>query len=318
MPESISENQPLVSVITVTYNSSAYVADAIESVLGQDYSNIEYIIGDDCSTDNTWEIISSYHDSRIKPYRNESNLREYANRNKALGMATGKYLIFIDGDDIILSHGVGYFLRQMEKYPGAALAIQKGYINNIVFPIMLEPEETLSNLFFGGKNLLISSFASNFFRTDILKKAGGLSTNYVSGDDEIRLRLATQFPVLFVSGWVSWPRETPGQASSKISARKRLIETFNYTRNLVNTKTTTINRRLVEDINGKLKKECIRFFVRSLFKGDIAASREIMAATGLSFKDIWRFINYQSKTNDPLLSSSPNLPLKMKTKPMPN
>src|SRR5438105_4541179 len=100
---------PLVTVITVTYNSAAYVRDAIESVLAQTYDNIEYIIGDDYSTDNTWQIIREYKDERIRAYRNEKNLGEYPNRNKAISLATGKYLIFIDGDDILYPHGIAYY-----------------------------------------------------------------------------------------------------------------------------------------------------------------------------------------------------------------
>ena len=54
-------NNPLVTVVTVTYNSSKYVRDAIEGVLAQSYANIEYIIADDCSTDDTWKIINEYN-----------------------------------------------------------------------------------------------------------------------------------------------------------------------------------------------------------------------------------------------------------------
>lgn len=68
--------QPLVTVITVAYNSSAYLRVAIESVLAQSYANIEYIICDDYSTDDTWDIICEYTDARIRAYRNEKNLTD--------------------------------------------------------------------------------------------------------------------------------------------------------------------------------------------------------------------------------------------------
>jgi len=55
----------LVSVITITYNSSKFVRDAIEGVLNQKHKNIQYIIGDDCSNDDTWKIINEYQDNRI-------------------------------------------------------------------------------------------------------------------------------------------------------------------------------------------------------------------------------------------------------------
>jgi glycosyltransferase involved in cell wall biosynthesis len=218
---------PLVTVVTVTYNSSAYVRDAIESVLSQTYSYLQYIIGDDCSTDNTWEIISGYNDARIEKYRNEANLKEYPNRNKALGRAKGKYIIYIDGDDVILPHGIEYFVRQMEQFPIAAQLIQKGYYNHIIFPALLKPEETLSNHFFGSNDMLSSSLASDFFVTEILQQEK-FSEKYISGDDEIRVRLAAKYPTLYVMGWVSWPRETPGQASSKIERDTALEQSARY------------------------------------------------------------------------------------------
>ena len=78
------ENSPFITVITVTYNSAKFVKQTIESVLAQSYKNLEYIIIDDCSTDNTWQLIQQYKDSRIIAFKNETNLREYSNRNKAI------------------------------------------------------------------------------------------------------------------------------------------------------------------------------------------------------------------------------------------
>jgi glycosyltransferase involved in cell wall biosynthesis len=212
-----SNHQPLVTIVTVTYNSSKYVRDAIEGVLAQAYTNIEYIVADDCSTDETWQIIQEYKDPRIIAYRNETNLGEYPNRNKAIDLATGEYLIFIDGDDYIYPHAIDYLLNYAGLFPDAAIIIQKNYFNNIIFPAYLSPKEMFLNTFFGEKSLLTSSFTSNFFRSNILKEVGGLSLNYISGDDDIRIRISLQYQILFIQGWVSWPRETPNQASSKIS-----------------------------------------------------------------------------------------------------
>ena len=97
----MKEDQPLVSVITVTYNSEAYVRDAIESILASSYVNFELLIQDDQSVDSTWTIIGEYKDTRIKAVRNEVNIGEYPNRNRALERVTGKYVLFIDGDDMI-------------------------------------------------------------------------------------------------------------------------------------------------------------------------------------------------------------------------
>lgn len=299
--------QPLVTVITVTYNSSAYVRDAIESVLAQHYTHFEYIIADDCSTDNTWEIICEYNDSRIRKYRNEKNIREYPNRNKAIEMATGKYLIFIDGDDILLTHGLGYYVEMMEKFPEAGMAIQKGYYNNIVFPALLDTNQLIRNHYFGTEDMLSSSFASNFFNTEILKKEGLLSTAYKGGDNEVRVRIALRYPVLFIAGWVSWPRETPGSASSKISPARSIVEMNQYTSELIN-ESSPLDTKLVKDINGKKKSIIARYVIKSFMKFKLKDASQMMKSTQTTIKDILHFWNFKTTQHDFMNDFTPSTP----------
>src|SRR5438046_2702713 len=114
------DRAPLVTVAMVTHNSEKYVAEAIESVLAQDFRNFELLICDDCSTDRTWELIKRYSDRRIRAIRNETNLGEYPNRNKALYLARGRYFMFIDGDDYIYPHGLGFMVKMIDRFPKAA------------------------------------------------------------------------------------------------------------------------------------------------------------------------------------------------------
>lgn len=92
----------LVSVITPSYNSEKFIAETIQSVQNQTYSNWEMIIVDDCSTDNTTTIISSFSESdkRIKLLRLNTNSGTGIARNTALNAATGKYIAFLDSDDL--------------------------------------------------------------------------------------------------------------------------------------------------------------------------------------------------------------------------
>src|SRR5260221_4384599 len=108
---------PLVSVLMVTYNSSAFLDEAIRSVLSQSYTNFEIVICDDNSTDNSWDLICSYNDNRIKKWRNETNIQEYPNRANAIDRASGEYLIFIDGDDIIYPHGLQFMMEFAIRFP---------------------------------------------------------------------------------------------------------------------------------------------------------------------------------------------------------
>lgn len=90
----------LVSIIMPSYNTGCYISASISSVLAQTYTNWELIIVDDCSTDNTDSIISSFHDERIRYIKNEKNSGAAVSRNRALREAKGKWIAFLDSDDL--------------------------------------------------------------------------------------------------------------------------------------------------------------------------------------------------------------------------
>ena len=91
-----------VSIITPTYNSERFIAETIVSVQAQTYQDWEMIIVDDCSTDKTAEIVASFQekDSRIKYFYNSTNKGSALSRNLALQKAKGKWIAFLDSDDI--------------------------------------------------------------------------------------------------------------------------------------------------------------------------------------------------------------------------
>ena len=92
--------EELVSIVMPSYNTAKYIEESIKSVLEQTHSNWELIIVDDCSTDNTDEIIEKYLcDSRIRYLKNEKNSGAAVSRNRALREATGKWVAFLDSDD---------------------------------------------------------------------------------------------------------------------------------------------------------------------------------------------------------------------------
>lgn len=94
--------QPLVSIITPSYNSSRFIEDSVRSVLNQTYNNFELIIIDDCSKDDSWQLIQELikQDDRIQIYRLEQNSGAAMARNFGIQVANGKYLTFLDSDDL--------------------------------------------------------------------------------------------------------------------------------------------------------------------------------------------------------------------------
>ncbi|MDT0643048.1 glycosyltransferase [Zunongwangia sp. F363] len=93
-------NLPLISIILPVYNRERYVADAIESILKQTYENFELIIIDDGSTDDSIEFIEKYDDSRIKLFQLPFNQGLSTARNRGIENSKGKYIAFMDSDDI--------------------------------------------------------------------------------------------------------------------------------------------------------------------------------------------------------------------------
>ena len=95
-------NEPLISIGIPCYNAERYVDYAIRSIIAQSYTNWELLIVDDCSTDNSTEIIREIQkkDDRIKLFVNESNRGAAYSRNVALREAKGKWVAFLDSDDI--------------------------------------------------------------------------------------------------------------------------------------------------------------------------------------------------------------------------
>ena len=90
----------LVSIIMPSYNTASYIKDSIKSVLNQTYDNWELIIVDDCSSDNTDEVLAEIDDPRIRVYKNEVNSGAAISRNRALKEAKGQWIAFLDSDDI--------------------------------------------------------------------------------------------------------------------------------------------------------------------------------------------------------------------------
>lgn len=90
----------MVSIVMPNYNGQDFLVDSIQSVLAQTYSNWELLFVDDCSTDNSLELVKAFRDERIRILKNEKNSGAAVSRNYALREATGKWIAFLDSDDL--------------------------------------------------------------------------------------------------------------------------------------------------------------------------------------------------------------------------
>lgn len=96
----INMKSPKVTVLMSVYNGEIYLHDAIDSILNQTFTDFEFLIINDCSTDRTAEILQSYNDPRIKIINNEKNIGLTKSLNKGLKIARGEYIARQDADDV--------------------------------------------------------------------------------------------------------------------------------------------------------------------------------------------------------------------------
>lgn len=117
--------QPLVTVYMPTYNRVELLRRAVDSVLTQDYKNIELIVVDDKSTDSTHEYLAKMAalDPRFKYFINEKNSGACVSRNKAIFAAKGEFITGLDDDDYFLSHHITSFLNTWQKTNSEFIAL---------------------------------------------------------------------------------------------------------------------------------------------------------------------------------------------------
>ena len=106
----------LVSIIMPSYNTARYIGDSIKSIQAQTYDNWELIIVDDCSTDNSVEVIKSFDDTRIVLLTNKTNSGAALSRNYALREAKGKWIAFLDSDDTCVPEKLEKQIKFMEEH----------------------------------------------------------------------------------------------------------------------------------------------------------------------------------------------------------
>lgn len=111
---------PLVSIVTPAFNQAEYLTETIESVLAQDYPNLEYIVLDDGSTDQTPEVLKKF-DGRIRHERH-ANMGQAGTLNRGWGMASGSLIGYLSSDDRLAPHAVSSLVQALIENQDAAVA----------------------------------------------------------------------------------------------------------------------------------------------------------------------------------------------------
>lgn len=223
----------LVSVVTATYNMGRYLAETLESILGQDYEQVESIVVDDGSTDDTAEVLARFAaDPRLRVVR-QANAGQTVAKNRGIAEARGEFIAFCDADDTWEPHKLS---RQIPRFRADdQVAVVFSEIDNIdgegrplAGPRMSRSEGRVT------APLLIDNFVpfpSVVVRADALREAGGFDEKLtMSIDYDLWLRLSTRYRFAYVPEVLAHYRLWPGQMSHKTGERldnfERLFERF--------------------------------------------------------------------------------------------
>ena len=201
-------NQPLVSICIPAYNSAEYIKDTVESLLRQTYTNIEVVVADDCSKDNTCEILESIEYSRLKIHRNEKNLGMVGNWNNCLRLGSGEFLKLVCADDMLDSNAIEKEVTALINHPTAVMVEsdtrlvdndnkQKGAYHRYHKSGLVNGKEVAR------KALIFKNYfgapVNNMFRRDAFLKTGGFDERFTFIlDFDLWVNLALQGDIFII------------------------------------------------------------------------------------------------------------------------
>ena len=160
----MKEKSGKVSIIIPTYNREKTLERAVNSILNQTYSNIEVIIVDDCSIDNTQKMVMSWKNEKIKYYRLPKNSGACAARNYGIQMASGEYIAFQDSDDEWMKEKIEKQLEKMKQTDTMVTFCAFNFININSQEKIKIPDTDISNL----PDMTKSLFYKNFISTQTI------------------------------------------------------------------------------------------------------------------------------------------------------
>jgi glycosyltransferase involved in cell wall biosynthesis len=224
------KHTPLVSVLMTSFNREKYISEAINSVLCQTFTDFELIILDDCSTDNTLEIVNSFDDLRIRVYQNDTNLGQFPNRNKAASLATGKYLKYVDSDDRILKGCLENFVGAIENCDDTYLVsclINEKLNKRVDFKeslfLHLDRVKAYEFHYEHGGLLFVGPTGTMYDRV-AFERIGGFNDELgINADVDVNLKLCALGRVAFVENCIFW-RKHDQQIDCQQSDKLRMMK----------------------------------------------------------------------------------------------
>jgi len=214
---------PLVSVLVTAYNRASYIASSIESVLAQTFGDFELLVTDNCSTDGTLDIAKQYEsiDARVRVVRNEANLGQFGNRNRAAQLARGTLLKYHDSDDLMYPHCLAVMVPMLLSEPRAGFGLSTGNVwLGGPCPMLLTPRMAYQREFFG-QGLFMCGPSGALFRADVFRQLGGFEDHGAPSDHLFWMRACATVSVLLLPADLFWYRVHPAQELQSATAQSQ-------------------------------------------------------------------------------------------------
>lgn len=285
---------PKVSVLTTVYNREKYIAACIESVLASTFQDWEMIIVDDQSKDNSVAIAKSYEarDSRIKVFVNETNLGDYPNRNQTASYAQGKYIKYLDADDMIYPHGLEIMVKTMEVFPEAALGISKEVAEDYKpYPFVMQSEESFRREFLM-RGVLKLGPTGTIIRRDKFEELGKFTGTRYIGDTEMWYKMALHYPVVkMVPGLTFWRQHDDQEITKGMENYFYLENTYKHAMATLDDPKMPLSIQEITIAKQKIDKRFGRDIIRLIVvKKEFKKARSIMKSCQYSWSQLLQSI----------------------------
>jgi alpha-1,3-rhamnosyltransferase len=263
-------NLPLVSVVVPCYNHEKYVKETIESIINQTYKNIELIVIDDGSKDNSVSVIQELADKYGFTFIHRPNKGLSATLNEGIKLSKGKYFSAIASDDILMLEKIEKQVEFMESNPEYGMC----YGKIVYFEDSIKNTSEYSNSNKQGwvfDDLLnygcFIPAPSTFMRKEVFESVGGFDKNLWIEDWDMWLRISQKYQVGYIDEYLAYYRKHDTNISSQslkmYKAEKQILEKYKDYENFDN---VIKNKKIVwfSLLSRKYKKEAMKYFMHSI------------------------------------------------------
>lgn len=232
-----------VSICIPTYNMAKYLGFAVESALNQSYRDIEVILCDNASTDNTQELLSRFKDSRLKVFRNDTNIGMIRNFNRCIELSSGEYIKFLEADDLLETDCVSKMVGFADQYPDVGIISCGRTLIDVGGKVIgghckdrtevLPGSVIVSRIRRMGNE--IGTPTDVMVRRDILNNTGLFDTDYENylNDWDLWIRIAEKSDVGFIAEALTKVRRHPEQVGAiGVKSHREIDVAFKFVKKL--------------------------------------------------------------------------------------